>query len=170
MKTDTPETDAALKASNGQWSNVLKETCQRLERERDEAIRQREETNTSSKYSCDYNYEQKLKAERERDEARELLRLASIEANALATSIQKSEYSDVNDFELCDSVAGVISQINNMYAGVREQRDEAREDATNYYARIGELENERNEAIFVMRETRRRLDDAWLEIERLKLK
>ena len=30
------------------------------------------------------------------------------------------------------------------------------------------LERERNEAIFVMRETRRRLDDAWLEIERLK--
>ena len=69
-----------------------------------------------------------LKIERERDEARELLRLSSIEANALATSIQKSEYSDVNDFQLCESVAGVISQINNMYAGVREQRDEAREE------------------------------------------
>ena len=35
--TDTPETDAAVKASEGQWSFVLKETCQRLERERDEA-------------------------------------------------------------------------------------------------------------------------------------
>jgi len=33
----TPETDAAVKASDGQWSFVLKETCQRLERERDEA-------------------------------------------------------------------------------------------------------------------------------------
>lgn len=32
----TPETDAAVKASNGQWSFVLKETCQRLERERNE--------------------------------------------------------------------------------------------------------------------------------------
>lgn len=39
--------------------------------ERDEAIRQRDETNRSSKYACDYNYEQKLKAERERDEARQ---------------------------------------------------------------------------------------------------
>jgi hypothetical protein len=38
MKTDTPETDAAVRESNGQWSYVLKETCQRLERERDEAI------------------------------------------------------------------------------------------------------------------------------------
>ena len=37
MIADTPETDAAVKESNGQWSFVLKETCQRLERERDEA-------------------------------------------------------------------------------------------------------------------------------------
>ena len=35
--SDTPETDAAVISSNGQWSFVLKETCRRLERERDEA-------------------------------------------------------------------------------------------------------------------------------------
>ena len=62
------------------------------------------------------------KLERERDEARG-------ELNALATSIQKSEYSDAKEFELLGSVAGVISQIDNMYAGVRQQRDEAREIA-----------------------------------------
>ena len=38
----TPETDAAVIASNGQWSFVLKETCQRLERERDEARKEAE--------------------------------------------------------------------------------------------------------------------------------
>ena len=103
MKTDTPETDEAVKASNGQWSNVLKETCQRLERERDEWY-----------YKAHANFDFTLEA--------------------------------------------------------RAERDKARQDATNYYARIGELERERDEAIFVMRETRRRLDDAWLEIERLKLK
>jgi septal ring factor EnvC (AmiA/AmiB activator) len=65
--------------------------------------------------------------ERERDEAREELRKASVEANTLATSIQKAEYPDAKDFELLDSVAGVISQIDNMYAGVRQQRDEARQ-------------------------------------------
>jgi hypothetical protein len=66
------------------------------------------------------------KLERERDEAREQLRKASVEANTLATSIQKAEYPDAKEFELLGSVAGVISQINNMYAGVRQQRDEAR--------------------------------------------
>ena len=34
---NTPETNAAVIASKGQWSFVLKETCERLERERDEA-------------------------------------------------------------------------------------------------------------------------------------
>jgi hypothetical protein len=66
-------------------------------------------------------------AERARDEAREELHKASVEANALATSIQKAEYSDAKEFELLGSVAGVISQIDNMYAGVRQQRDEARD-------------------------------------------
>ena len=35
--SDTPETDAAVVASGGDWSPVLRETCRRLERERDEA-------------------------------------------------------------------------------------------------------------------------------------
>jgi hypothetical protein len=35
--SNTPETDAAVLDSDGQWSFVLKECCQRLERERDEA-------------------------------------------------------------------------------------------------------------------------------------
>ena len=41
----TPETDAAVKAeaSNGQWSYVLRDTCARLERERDEAREQRDD-------------------------------------------------------------------------------------------------------------------------------
>jgi hypothetical protein len=35
---NTPETQAAVVASNGQWSFLLKATCERLERERDEAL------------------------------------------------------------------------------------------------------------------------------------
>jgi hypothetical protein len=35
--SDTPETDAAVLASEGQWSYVLKECSQRLERERNAA-------------------------------------------------------------------------------------------------------------------------------------
>ena len=71
----TPETDGKASPHIGFYScaTVPADFARRLERERDEAIRQRDETNRSSKYSCDYNYEQKLKAERERDEAREAL-------------------------------------------------------------------------------------------------
>jgi hypothetical protein len=36
----TPVTDAAILASNGQWSFVLCATCKQLERERDEAREQ----------------------------------------------------------------------------------------------------------------------------------
>jgi hypothetical protein len=34
--SDTPETDKATIASGGDWCPVLRETCRRLERERDE--------------------------------------------------------------------------------------------------------------------------------------
>jgi len=81
--------------------------------------------------------------ERERDEAMEQLRKASVEANTLATSIQKAEYPDAKEFELLGSVAGVISQIDNMYAGVRQQRDEAvkqiHEEARDYELQIRKL-------------------------------
>ena len=83
------------------------------------------------------------KLERELDEAREELRKASVEANTLATSIQKAEYPDAKDFELLDSVAGVISQIDNMYAGVRQQRDEARQQRD----RLAEALKEYREAL-----------------------
>ena len=37
MSSDTPETDAAVVAAGGDWSPVLRETCRRLERERNHA-------------------------------------------------------------------------------------------------------------------------------------
>ena len=40
--SDTPETDAAVIAAGGDWSFVLRETCRRLERERDEARKEAE--------------------------------------------------------------------------------------------------------------------------------
>lgn len=49
------------------------------------------------------------------------------EAVCLAASIWRSEYkADAPNWAPLETVAGVISQIDNMYAGVRAQRDEAR--------------------------------------------
>ena len=130
--SDTPETDAAVKASNGQWSFVLKETCQRLERERDEAIRQRDETNTSSKYSCDYNYEQKLKALRERDEAREKAERYRLEANAMMLERDEAQkhLQDIKEYGTEEINAAV--ELRQKLAAALRERDEARSLVDHY--------------------------------------
>ena len=72
----TPETDALISVGleNADKECVPADFARKLERERDEAIRQRDETNESSVFSCNFYYEEKLKAERERDEVREELK------------------------------------------------------------------------------------------------
>jgi len=55
---------------------------------------------------------------RERDAAKR-------EANALATSLYKASFQqDAPQWELLPDVAGIISQIDNMVAGLRQRRDE----------------------------------------------
>jgi chromosome segregation ATPase len=113
--------------------------------------------------------------ERERDEAREELHKASVEANALATSIQKAEYSDAKEFELLGSVAGVISQIDNMYAGVRQQLDEARHEIEGWKNKwniavemAARAENERDEAQYKLADARQSLEVAMEDLSEAK--
>ena len=61
--------EALIDRANGDIATMTINHYERLLRERDEAIRQRNETNESSVFSCNFYYEEKLKAERERDEA-----------------------------------------------------------------------------------------------------
>jgi uncharacterized protein YaiL (DUF2058 family) len=118
----TPETDAAVTTFTSisklkrrfecSTGKVSAEFARRLERERDEAIRQRDETNRSSKYSCDYNYEQKLKAERERDEAREQVKeLIYIAERAIALA--------EIDFE--NDKFGVVSELRGGLEKIKEE-------------------------------------------------
>ena len=80
--SDTPETDAAVVASGGDWSPVLRAVSQRLERERDEARIDR--ANGDIATMTRNHYERIL---RERDEARGLLRiLAGLVAYGLGQS------------------------------------------------------------------------------------
>lgn len=72
----TPETDKAVIESQGQWSFVLKETCQRLERERDKARAALDEIEKygTEEINAAIKLRQKLADARiERDEAREAL-------------------------------------------------------------------------------------------------
>jgi hypothetical protein len=82
--SDTPETDAKAHSIFGNHScaTVLADFARKLERERDEAIRKQDETNRSSKYACDYHYEEKIKAERERDDLMERCRIALSERDS----------------------------------------------------------------------------------------
>jgi len=59
----------------------------------------------------------------------EQLNRATEYASRLATTIYKQHYSDVKGWELCDTVAGIISQIDNMTAGIEIKRLTAERDA-----------------------------------------
>jgi hypothetical protein len=114
--SDTPETDAAVIASGGDWSPVLRAVAQRLERERDEAQKELSsihrwiERNHADGFIDSLTYLKNLervtdswydrldKMERERDEARAAAKLAysilakvnrpSLEAAAARSSIK----------------------------------------------------------------------------------
>jgi uncharacterized protein with PIN domain len=84
--SDTPETDAAVEASGGDWSPVLRAVAQRLERERDAAL------------DAIYNYKLEVEAwellaqaRRERDEAREALRELWQTADAYIPQIDEEQ-------------------------------------------------------------------------------
>ena len=78
---NTPETQKAVLESNGQWSFVLKECCERLEREREEARVRCAKLQSIAEIAIEYvghtSVQQKLRAElkQELDEAREEVRL-----------------------------------------------------------------------------------------------
>ena len=162
--SDTPETQKAVLESNGQWSFVLKECCERLERERDEA---RESTlridvlNFKLRKELD-DAKSKIKSQadrirylegatnhakgtplsvalRERDEARESLK-------------HISEYGT-------DEINAAV-ELRQKLATALVERDEAREELHDIRLNLGEdaegytlthavcvLQNERNEAM-----------------------
>ena len=158
--SDTPETQKAVLESNGQWSFVLKECCERLERERDEA-RESNVLNFKLRKELD-DAKSKIKSQadrirylegatnhakgtplsvalRERDEARESLK-------------HISEYGT-------DEINAAV-ELRQKLATALVERDEAREELCDIRLNLGEdaegytlthavcvLQNERNEAM-----------------------
>jgi hypothetical protein len=140
--SDTPETDAALYPMN-QVDIVWPEFARKLERERDEAIRQRNETNESSKYAVEY-------AQRERDEARNtalLYRSLYFAQNKLLWQIFsirhrcKSIQNSLGGYEMRiltrdDTEHGVdyvtLAEAQTEVERLQRERDEARENAERY--------------------------------------
>jgi hypothetical protein len=90
--SDTPETDAAVNASGGDWSPVLRAVSQRLERERDEAIRQLENIKASSIHTCHDECQRPMCVlRRERDELAALLAAEKATRNCAPHNLAKSE-------------------------------------------------------------------------------
>ena len=140
--SDTPETDAAwdkyISPPYTYGAGDLRILAQRLERERDEAIQQRHETNESSKYAVDY-------AIRERDEAKELAERMFRERAEALKEIH-------NQFVEYDKLFDEAEKI-------RGERDEAREELSDIRLNLGadaegytllhavcSIQNERDEA------------------------
>jgi hypothetical protein len=69
---DTPETDKATTASGGDWCPVLRETCRRLERERDNEMKWHHRTHQELvETQCKL-----MDITQERDEAREAFKIS----------------------------------------------------------------------------------------------
>ena len=143
--SDTPETDAAVKESNGQWSFVLKETCQRLERERNKAVedatnyfarigeleKERDEAmealsgRTVSCSACNH-------AAIERDEAREKAERYRLEANAMMLQRDEAQkhLQDIKEYGTEEINAAV--DLRQKLAAALHERDEARSLVDHY--------------------------------------
>lgn len=155
--SNTPETDAAVIASNGQWSFVLKETCQRLERERNEARNDLEFRREL--YRVQGNYLEQ--ARKERDEEKKI-RMESDEAwDSLVKKLE--EVSQERD-EAMQALSGrTVSCAACNHAAI--ERDEAREDARLLAERLTRLELDSSLALAKLERERNELKKA-LETEK----
>ena len=100
----------------------------------------------------DQCFEQRDTAEAQLAEARE-------EAKALAVSLWiKHHRKDSPEFELCDSVAGIISQINNMVAGIIDKLEELE-------AQLAHKEELRQEALGCLKNATSRADKLQAQLD-----
>lgn len=125
MTTDTPRTDAFYPSEADFWEEEAKRYCSNSQywRERAEKaeaeVERLKEGFQGSCYCCEPVgiLNQKLEAE---------VALAQREADSLAQSLNRRFYSEeASNWGLCDSVAGVISQIDNMAAGLGQRAEKA---------------------------------------------
>lgn len=80
------------------------------------------------------------KAPRERDEARAEISAVKQEVLGVVTSIWKKEYqSEAPHWQPLPDLQGLISQLDNMYAGMRTQRDQANWDLRKARAEVERL-------------------------------
>lgn len=182
--SDTPETDAAVISSNGQWSFVLKETCRRIERERNEWAamcgrykQERDEANDKMvEAECSVREIASVmeKVQRERDEARkELEEYRSIAENIGAEKaisekekairerdetkeeIKRLRYEAQIEAEHHDCMIGEFEKVYSERDELKEKYDKL---ATEHMLAVNKLAQERDEARAQIDDYRKRHD------------
>ena len=143
---ETPETDKAAFDVYGVFGGAKKlleadlvpaAFARTLERQRDEARKKRDELQKDVHAAC---IELQAHDITEAGEMISHLLEGVKDAKGLATSIWKTEFSDgAPHWQPLPDLRGIISQIDNMYAGVRGQRDQARWDANQHSAKAGNV-------------------------------
>ena len=152
--SDTPETQKAVLESNGQWSFVLKECCERLERERDEA--------RESILRIDDDAKSKIKSQADRIR---YLEGATNHAKGTPLSVALRERDEARESlkhisEYGTEEINAAVELRQKLATALVERDEAREELCDIRLNLGEdaegytlthavcvLQNERNEAM-----------------------
>lgn len=154
LSSNTPETDAAVKDSNGQWSFVLKETCQRLERERDEArevasglAAQAERLKRERDDALAQIFQAECRAERfcqERDEAQKHLRdieeygteeindAVELRQKLAAALRERDEAREALENHMAATIHTCHDECKRPMCVLRRERDEAREDSAHW--------------------------------------
>lgn len=134
----TPETDAAIQASNGQWSCVLRDACKRLERERDEAREHWKEQNEALRSIVEHGESEIQRLTKEKDEAIEARKVSAADwlsqvqnadlrvKHALEIAAKAVKEFDEANCKLADALQEVHLRTLD-YERMKQQRDEARE-------------------------------------------
>lgn len=103
--SETPETDAAIVASDGQWSFALRDKCQDLERRLNAAIRERDEARDQWRMSSACRELQSVAGEL----------IAFIRINHLRDTFSQASTEDI-DAALAPFIARLRSQVPDSQA------------------------------------------------------
>jgi len=150
LRDDLDRTDQCLHVAE-QVADKGKEEIKSLRKDRDEWER-----------AARLNDNTLDKKDKELDTLREVLAIAKEEATTLAVNIHRRHYKEeAPDWEVLETVSGIISQIDNMSAGLAQQIDTLRSQVKAAVTEVGKIGRELGTALARGDEWERRAFTVW---------